>query len=193
VLQHFRALQLHLELRDARDRDPHLVVHALPFHQVAGAEDARAGTHTCLVRLALFDRLVGRIAGTSDRRDAERQKRAALRLAEIRLQVGVELRQPRHHREVRRVDHLPGVIRIRMRHDARDPIAVDDHVDVGTCSGRLHVDELPGVDDHVGRGHRRRVLQIEWHRPRLAGFDVHDAQLVERLVEDVVRVAGPAG
>ena len=78
VLQDLRALQLHLELRDARDRDAHLVVDALPFHQIAGAEHARAWTHARLVRFALLHRFVRRVPGTPHRRHAECEKRASL-------------------------------------------------------------------------------------------------------------------
>ena len=80
VLQHLRALQLHLELRDARDGDAHLVVHALPFHQVAGAVDARARPDAGFVRFAILDRFVRRVARAAHGRDAEREPRAALRL-----------------------------------------------------------------------------------------------------------------
>ena len=41
----------------------------LPFHQIAGAVDARAGTHAGVVRLAILDRLVRRVAGAAHRRD----------------------------------------------------------------------------------------------------------------------------
>jgi len=192
VLEHFRALQFHLELRNARDRDPHLVVHALPLHQVAGAVHPRARTYACLIRLALLDGFVGRVARTADRRDAEGEERAPLRLAEIRLEMRVEFGEPGHHRQIRRVDHLTGVIGVGVGHDRADPVPFDDDVDVRARRGALHVDQVAGVHYGSRRWHGWRVLQREWHGPRLTGFDVDDLQLVERLVEDVVRISGPA-
>ena len=41
------------------------------------------------------------------------------------------------------------------------------------------------------RRNRRRPLEVQRHRARLAGLDVEDAQRVERLIEDVARVALP--
>ena len=39
---------------------------------------------------------------------------------------------------------------------------------------------------------RRRPRHVERHRPRLAALDVDDAELIERLIEDVPRIALPA-
>jgi len=78
VLQHLGALQLHLELGDARDRDPHLVVDALPLHQIAGAEHTRAGPDAGLVGFHILDMLVGRVAGITNGGDAEGEPRATL-------------------------------------------------------------------------------------------------------------------
>src|SRR5262249_12506666 len=158
--------------RDARDRDPHLVVDALPLHQIPGPEDAGPRAHAGLIRFALLDRLVRRVARTAHGRDAEREKGPTLRLAEIRLQVRVELRQARHHGQIRRVDDLTDVVRIRVRHDARDPVALDDHVDVRTGVRRLHVDEPARMYDQVRRRHRRGVFQVERYRTGLAGLDI---------------------
>jgi hypothetical protein len=103
--------------------DPHLVVHALPFHQVAGAVDPRARTHARLVRFAILDRLVRRAAGTPDGRDAEGEPGAAGRLAEVLLQMRVEFHEPRHDGQVRGVDELAGGMRAAgVRRDADDPL-----------------------------------------------------------------------
>ena len=92
----------------------------------------------------------------------------------------MELHQARHHREVRRVDDgAAGVIGVGVRHDARDPITFDDHVDVRARGRTFHVHELPGVHDDVRRRNGGCVLQIERNGARLAGLDVDDAQRVE--------------
>ena len=193
VLERLRALQLHLELRHARNRDAHLVVNALPLHQIAGAEHPRSRAHAGFVRLALFDRFVRRVARTAHRGDAEREERAPFGLAEVGLQMRVKFGQARHYRERARVDDLTvRMIPIRVRDDARDPVAVDDHVHVRLRVRARHVDEAPGVHDDVRRWNGRRPLQVERNRPRLAGLDVDDAELVERLIENVTRVALPA-
>ena len=131
VLEHFRALQLHLELADVRDRDAHLVVDAVPLHQVAGAVDARAGTHAGFVRFAILDRFVRRVARAAHGGDAEREPRAALRGAVILLQMRMEFGEAGHHRQVRGIDDFGlEVVRIRVRHDRGDLVARDDHVDI---------------------------------------------------------------
>ena len=193
VLQHLRALQLHLEMGDAGDRDPHLVINALPLHQIAGAVDARPGAHARFVRLALLHRLVRGVARTAHGRDAECEPRAPCRFAKIGLQVRVEFDESRHHGEVRRVDEVAArMVRVRVRHDAHDFVAVDQHVDVRARLRALHVHERAGVHDDVAGRNRGRVLQIERNRARLAGLDVDDAELVERLIQDVARIALPA-
>ena len=116
------------------------------------------------------------------------------RFAEVRLQVRVELDQARHHRQVRGVDDLarcgsPSACGTTL-------VILLPSMTMSTLArgvGALHVDELAGVDDaaRVGRN-RRRVLQIERHGARLAGLDVDDPQLVDRLIEDVARIALPA-
>jgi hypothetical protein len=94
-----RALQLHLEMGRAGDRQPHLVVDAVPFHQVAGRVHARAGADSRLDGLALLGGLVRGPTRAPDRGDAERQPGPTLRLAEVRLEVRMELDQARHHGE----------------------------------------------------------------------------------------------
>ena len=79
-----------------------------------------------------------------------------------------------------------------VRHDAGDAIAVDDDVDVRLRRRARHVDQRARVHDRAAGGHGRRPREIERHVLRLAGLDVDDAQLVERLIEDVPRVARPA-
>ena len=193
VLQHLRALQLHLELADVRDGDAHLVVDAVPLHQVAGAKHARARAHAGFVGFAILDRFVRRVAGTAHRRDPERQPRAALRGAVVLLQVRVELGEAGHHGQVRRIDDFGlEVIRSRVRHHRRDLVAGDDDVDIRSRRRRLHVEQLAGVHDDARLGNGGRPRQVERHRPRFAGLDVDDAQLIERLIEDVPRVALPA-
>src|SRR5262249_37168959 len=145
------------------------------------------------VRLALLHRFVRRVARAAHRGDPEGKERAPFRFTEVRLEVRVELDEARHHREVRRVDHLPlRVVNVRVRDDAGDPVAVDDDVDVRADLVAFHVDEPAGVYDRMPRGDGRRVLQIERDGVRLAGLDVDDAKLVERLIEDVARIALPA-
>src|SRR5439155_2789072 len=113
------------------------------------------------------------------RRDAEGEKRAALRLAEIGLQMRVKFRETGHHGEVRRVDDLrAGTVRIVMWTDADDLVAFDDDVDVRTLRRALHVEELARVNDDSARRHRGRVFQIERHRTHLARFDVDESKLV---------------
>ena len=105
----------------------------------------------------------------------------------------VELDEPRHHRQSRRIDHLAaGVIRVRMRNDRGDLVSFDRDVDVRPNLGAFHVDEPARMNDNMGRRNIRRVLQIERHRARFARLDVDDPQLVERLIQDVSRIARPA-
>src|SRR5262249_50427593 len=138
-------------------------------------------------------RLVRRVAGAADRRDAEGEPRTSLRFAEVRLQVRVELDEARHYREVRRVDDGSArVVRVGVSDDAGDLVAVDHDVDVRARGRRLHVDELPGVHDDVRSRDGRRVLQVHGNGLRFARLDVDDPQLVDRLIQNVARVAGPA-
>src|SRR5262249_37042127 len=177
----------------ARNRDAHLVVDALPFHQITGAEDARARPHARFVRFALFDRLVRRVARATHRRDAECQPRAALRLAEVGLEMRVELDEPGHHGEVRGVHDLrTGVSRVGVRGDADDAVPVARDLDIGPGCRTLHVDEPAGVHDDPAGGDGGRPLEIERYRARLAALDVDDSQLIHRLIEDVAGVALPA-
>ena len=167
VLQHFRALQLHLELADARDGDAHLVVDAVPLHQVAGAVDARTRPHAGLVGFAIFDRFVRRVAGAAHGGDAEREPRAALRVAEVLLQMRMEFGQARHHRQVRRVDDFGlGWLAAACGTTEVILLPVDDDVDVRSQRRRLHVEQLAGVDDDARLRDRRRPRQIERHRLR---------------------------
>src|SRR4030095_8672166 len=97
------------------------------------------------------------------------------------------------HREPARIDDAClGVCGVAVRRDADDAIPVDRDVDVGARRRRLHVSEAPGVHYRAAGRDRRGPLQIDGHRARLAGLDVDDAELIERLVEDVPRVALPA-
>src|SRR6185295_8909703 len=117
------------------------------------AVDARTRARARLVRFTILDRLVRRAARAPDRRNAEGKPRPPGRLAEVLLQVRVELHQPRHDGQVRGVDELAGGMRTaRVRRDADDPVAVDDDVDVGARRGALHVDEVPGVHDDAPGG-----------------------------------------
>ena len=68
----------------------------------------------------------------------------------------------------------------------------DDHVDVRSQLRRLHVEQLAGMDDDARLRNGRRPRQVERHRLCFAGLDVDDAQLIERLIEDVTRIALPA-
>ena len=110
----------------------------------------------------------------------------------------VELHEPGHHRQCRRIDELEvvagagGVIAVGVCDDARDPVALDRDIDVRSRRRTLHVDELAGMNDDVRRGNRRRVFEVERYGASFARLDVDDAELVETLIEDVARVALPA-
>ncbi len=92
VLENFRALQFHLELRGTGNGDAHLVINAAPLHQIAGGENARADAHAGVVGFAVFDAFIRRVAGTAHGSDAEREPGAVFRFAEILLQVRVDIR-----------------------------------------------------------------------------------------------------
>src|SRR5262249_11689802 len=62
VLKHLRSLQLDLEMRGARDRDAHLVVHALILEQVAGGEHAWTDSFVRVDRFARLHRFIWRTA-----------------------------------------------------------------------------------------------------------------------------------
>ena len=193
VLEHLRALQFHFELRGVRNGDAHLVVDAVPLHQVASAVHAGARTHARLVGLAILDGFVRRVARAAHRGDAERQPRASLGGAEILLQVRVELRQARHHGQIGRIDDLRlEMVGRRVGHHGRDLVARHDHIDIRSHGRRLHVEELARVDDDPRFRNGRRPRHVERDRLRLAALDVDDAELIERLIQDVPRVALPA-
>ena len=96
---------------------------------------------------------------------------------------------------LRRIDEL-GRRRRRVglvRPDRGDAIAGDDDVDVGLQRGVDAVPQRAGVHDRGRRRNRRRPLQVHRHVLGARAVGVDHAQLVGRLVEDRLRVAGPRG
>src|SRR5688500_18456284 len=79
-----------------------------------------------------------------------------------------------------------------MRHHRRDPVAGDHDIDIRSQGRRLHVEKAARMDDHATLRNGGRPRHVKGHRPRLAGIDVDDAELIERLVKNVPGVALPA-
>jgi hypothetical protein len=86
-LQRPGALQLEGQVCVAADGNRHLVVHALPLHEVAAHEHAGAGAHAGVDRFAVLHRLVRRAPGTAHRGDAEGEVGTIGVGAEVLLQV----------------------------------------------------------------------------------------------------------
>src|SRR4029079_18916225 len=78
VLEQLCALQLHLEVSRARNRDPHSVVDAPVFKYIAGRKYTGTCSQIGFSRFALLNRLVGDAAKTLDGCDAERKAGTAV-------------------------------------------------------------------------------------------------------------------
>ena len=144
------ALQLHVELGVGGNGHAHLVIDALPFHQMAGVEDARRNADAGVGGLAVFHRLIRKAARTAHRGHAPGQERAALLLAGIALAVGMEIDQPRHGGELRRLDGgAAGFVRL----DGGDAVAADDdvHVVAGGLGNAVH--QLADMHHILALGH----------------------------------------
>ena len=192
VLQDLGALQFHLELRDAGNGDAHLVVDPLPLHQIAGAVHAWASADSSLIRFAVLDGFVRRIAGTSHSGNAEGQPRPAVRFTEVLLEVRVKLDESGHDGQAGRVHHAVARVNcLRVRRDRRDHVAVDHDVHVGARIRARHIHQRPGVDHGPTSWQGRTIGEIERNRLSRSGLDVDSAERIDRLIEHVPRVSRP--
>ncbi len=165
VLQHLCAVQLLLQMCRPGNGDAHLVVHTLPFEQIAGDIETRTGTNARVHRLAALHAIVRLVTGITHGSDAESQPGAIDGLTKVRLRMRVRLDEAGNRRESGCIHHRVVLTRhgAAARRDGRDPIGIDDDIDVAARLRTLAINQRADAQDDTSLRNGRRVVEVDRH------------------------------